>query len=494
MKIRGLLSLTSPLFAIFFVPALFAPAFADIPAGSSNCPHVRVLTSADSAQVEEAYRHSVITPQEKQREVLKLALDALPPLVCSSVRRVVFLNAYLVSSPDAIAWVGRSRPDLINISAFTSNASEVRLNPELTDVAARPNESPEAYARRMRERKRNMVTVWPEVIHSILHEAFHCAAHLLESVGPSPSGAVDPWPAVAKQRAKTVLENARLRTGFENEWTRINNEFVNIGYAEPYSADRVGKLGEPPNGYMTMYAGKEAGEDMAETASWAVAMPYLDRSYLGFQPNVSNWKIACSKLQNYRDGGVPSALSALFTKLNFLLDLELIREEDLEACVGNGSIGIKGADGNNLSFRKYPSGDVMSTYDTDFKVTRTPSMLAFSGWHQMTINGKTYPALLELQFSVRETALPRGVYRVRQCNIYLPPGHYPFASPVVIRRRVEGNNSQSICAYEAIVLVVRATDKFIQGSAFVQKVWKFSAPPVPEVSGFPVTITFSAKR
>jgi len=56
------------------------------------------------------------------------------------------------------------------------------------------------------------------------------------------------------------------------------------------------------------------------------------------------------------------------------------------------------------------------------------------------------------------------------------------------------NHSQSICAYQAMVLVTSATTDQIEGVAVLQKAWKFSTLPVPEVGGFPVRVVFVFRR
>ena len=455
-----------------------------ISAGSANCPHVRILTKEDAALVEEQFRGAIKGDVGvNQREALQIALDALPPLVCRSVQKVVFLNAVLPSSGEALAWVGKSRPDLINISAVSGNASETRL--EVRDLAN--NEAGDVRA--------SLVKVWPEVIHSIIHEAYHCAAHLMESFGPDYEGPPNVWPADTRQTAEKFVDDARLRDGFRSEWERLNSEFADIGYGTGYDRGRKGRLQAPPLGFMTVYGGATVGEDIAEAASWVIAKPLMSRQYKGVTPNVAEWQYACSKLEAYKGIGVPTELAALYTKLSFLRDIGFISDDDILGCMGSGSVGLIGnGEIDGIRFFEYKTWRHLSSYDTDLKATRTGDMFGVSAWSQITVAGKSYRALVEIDFRVGETKLPRGIYKISLCNVLLPVGQVPFTSRVLFRRRVEGNNSQSICASQAQVLVTRATESHIEGSVFLEKAWKFSTPPVPEVSGFPVHVIFSIKR
>ena len=473
--------------SLFFAMVPVSSLQADQPV-SSQCPHVKVLTRGQNALVEEPYRHKIKNPGPNQREALKAALDALPPVVCQSVQMVVFLDDTLASAPEALAWVGKSRPSLINISAVPGGASEERLDLDLSDIPGMDEEENQ-------KRKESMVKIWPEVIHSIIHEAYHCATHLLDSFSPD---AVEPrdghgWPASAKQVARPLAEKARVIKGFRSEWERVNREFADLEFGSTYENSRVGRKEEPPKGFMTIYGGKSAGEDIAEAASWAVAKPILESTYAGVRPDVSEWKNACTKMRAHQGDGIPPQYAALYTKLSFLRDVGFITEEILESCAG--SIALKGTEGGDgFHYFNYDTGEPFTSYKTDFQVQRKPDTLNISAWGHLKLPDKSLPAVTELEFWVEDPALPRGIYAIDRCNDYIPFGTLPFASSVKFRRDVVDNRSQSICAYKAKVLVTSATVDRIEGAAVLQKVWKFSAPPVPEVAGFPVRVVFTYKR
>lgn len=489
---RYLSSRTAPvgiflLVALIFWVSLSSDELAAAPV-SSQCPHVRILTHDDRALVEPPYDAVIITPQARQKKALAEALDSLSPLVCQSVQMVVFLNATLASAPEALAWVGKSRPSLINISAVQGGASEARLTFDLSDVPAMSAEQNAA-------RKASMVKVWPEVVHSIIHEAYHSATHLVDSFSPDAEDITPEhnWPAEAREFAEPYVEKARVKGGFRTEWARVNDQFENENMSGAYDKARVGRSEAPPMGFMTIYAGKSPGEDIAETASWAVALPILNASVEGVIPNLSGWQIACTEMQAYDGQNIPSKFAALYTKLNFLRDVGFITNESLQACVG--PVRLEGADGNNgFHYFSYQSGAPLTSYTTDFSIQREPDALHISAWGNLQLQNASKPAITKLQIWVDDPALPRGIYAIGQCNDFVPRIAASIVAPAMFRRDVIDSRSQSICAYKALVIVTSATTDQIKGVAILQKAWKFSAPPVPEVAGFPVRVVFVFRR
>jgi hypothetical protein len=455
---------------------------------SSKCPHVRILTRGDRDLVEPPYDAAIINPRVKQKKALAEALDSLPPVVCQSVQMVVFLNATLASAPEALAWVGKSRPSLINISAVQGGASEARLTFDLRDIEAM---SPENNA----ARKASMVKVWPEVVHSIIHEAYHSATHLIDSFSPDAAelAAGHDWPAEARQFAEPFVEKARVRGGFRAEWARMNEEFEDENLSGEYDGARVGRAEAPPIGFMTIYAGKSPGEDIAETASWAIAQPILRASVEGAVPDISEWRIACTDMQAHDEENIPSKFAALYTKLNFLRDVGFITNESLDECAG--PVRLEGADGSNgFHYFSYQSGAPLTSYTTDFSIQREPDALHISAWGNLQMQNESRSAVTKLQIWVDDPALPRGLYAIGQCNDFVPRIAASIVAPAMFRRDVMDIRSQSICAYQAMVLVTSATTDQIEGVVVLQKAWKFSAPPVPEVGGFPVRVVFVFRR
>lgn len=461
--------------------------FADEPV-SAKCPHVRILTRADRELAEPPYDTSIIEPQENQRRALAIALDALPPLVCQSVRMVVFVNATLASGPEALAWVGRSRPGLITVSAVAGGASEARLTLDMSDIPSMSEEQNEA-------RRASMAKVWPEVIHSIIHEAYHSATHLIDSFSPDASEPVEGhgWPAGARAAARPYVEKARVQGGFRTEWARVNEAFEDGELGGDYVSSRVGREQAPPRGFMTIYGGRSPGEDIAEAASWAIALPILKAPIEGVVPDISDWKFACTDMQNHSGGGIPPQFVALYTKLNFLRDVGFITEEALEDCAG--SIGLEDTDGaNGFHYFSYENRSPLTSYTTDFTIQRDDDTFFIGAWGNLNMQDQSKPALTSLKFWVPRPALPRGYYEISQCNDFLPNFAASLVAPAMFRRDVMEVRSQSICAWEARVLVLSATTDQILGSAVILKSWKFSAPPVPETGGMPVRVIFKYER
>lgn len=470
---------------LVFVPA--PSLFADEPV-SAKCPHVRILTRSDRELAEPPYDTSIIEPQENQRKALGIALDALPPVVCQSVRMVVFVNATLASSPEALAWVGRSRPGLITVSAVAGGASEARLTLDMSDIPGMSEENNEA-------RKASMAKVWPEVIHSIIHEAYHNATHLIDSFSPHAFEPVEghEWPAQAKAAARPYVEKTRVQGGFNAEWARVNEAFEDAELSGDYDRSRVGREAQPPRGFMTIYGGHSPGEDIAEAASWAIALPILKTPIQGVMPDVSEWKFACTDMKSHSGGGIPPQFVALYTKLNFLRDVGFITEEALEDCAG--SIGLGDTDGaNGFHYFSYENRSPLTSYTTDFTIQRDEDTFFIGAWGNLKMQDQSKPALTSLKFWVPRPALPRGYYEINQCNDFLPNFAASLVAPAMFRRDVMDVRSQSICAREARVLVLSATTDQVLGSAVVLNAWKFSAPPVPETGGMPVRVVFKYER
>ena len=477
-------------FTLVFLLVAVLPAHlrADGPV-SDKCPHVTILTRGQSNLVEEPYRLKIVTPGPNQQLALKMALDALPPVVCQSVQIAVFLNAALESAPEALAWVDRNRPALVNISALPGAASEERLAVDLNDIESMTPE-------KNQERRATLVRVWPEVIHSIIHEIYHSASNLFDSFMPDPYELLPDhgWPDSARQFARPFVEKAGLmKTGIRSEWKRINEEFEDHEFSDAYDKNRVGRKQEPPLGFMTIYGGKSVSEDIAEAASWAVAIPILESSYGGVRADISEWNYACNKMRANQDTGIPPIYAALYTKLSFLRDVGFITDETLEGCAGSIGLSDTGSE-NGFYYRNYKTDAPLTEYNTDFKITRKPESLHLSAWGNLHLKDKSLPAVTQLEFWVEDPSLPRGLYAIDHCNDFVPRAAASTVAPAMFRRDVIDNRSQSICANIAMVLVTSATTDRIEGSAVLQKAWKFSSPPVWETGGFPARVIFRYKR
>jgi len=367
-------------------------------------------------------------------------------------------------------------------------ASEARLTLDLSDI---PSMSEERNA----ARKASMVKIWPEVVHSIIHEAYHSATHLIDSFSPDAGELADGhgWPSDARSAARPYVEKTRVQGGFRTEWSRLNEEFEADDLSGDYESGRVGREQQPPRGFMTIYGGKSPGEDIAEAASWAVVLPILEQPVEGVIPDVSDWKYACTDMQGHTEGGIPPNFVALYTKLNFLRDIGFITDQALEKCAG--SIRLEDADGaNGFHYFSYSDRTLLTSYTTDFSIQREADAFLISAWGNLNVQSGAKPAVTQLKIWVEDPALPRGYYSIGQCNDFVPRVAASLVAPAMFRRDVMDTRAQSICAYEARVLVTSATTDRIEGSAIIIKAWKFSAPPVPEVAGMPVRVVFTYKR
>ncbi len=479
-----LITIAIPVFLLIGVARIFAfeittnENIEGIPVDSANCPGVRILTPSERSQVKEEFRANIVDIVGLQKKkALGLALDMLPPFVCKSVRRVVFIKGGIPGDDGTLAWVNPSRPDLINIASITQT-SENALTPKTTSSGLE---------------KRRLVELWLRLIRSIIHEANHTATFLIEnSTDNKRTGTDNRWKSDATQAADRIVSKLKLKDGFVDEWERISESFIDMKYSSKYDKTRASnETTEPPLGFMTKYGGNKPSEDIAEAAAWVSVKPLFETSFFGVTPNVSNWNYACRKLQATSTIGIPSNLAAIYTKLLFLRDLGFITDESLKGCIGSGTIGLKKLDKKGFQFFQNKTWKPFTAFTENAKIVRTSNEFELISKGTLGSGNDARQTTMLLEFRVDESQYPRGIYKIIRCKIFPLPAPGILAPKVTFRRIVTGAKSKSLCAYRAQILVTEASSEKIKGSVFLQAAWKFSFLPVPEVTGFPVHVVFN---
>lgn len=488
-----------------------------------DCSHVEILDpddEEDHAKVPPDLRYFDRQPGNSnlhrvtryQAKVIALALNTLPKFVCSSVRMVAVYRQLKLDengrihgkrmSSSADAWVFEDYPHLINVQMIS-----------MREGAFDPNQSGNQYG-----------GDWPIAISRIIHEAYHCAAHLLDEneeriigiFAPDPS---DHWPTSVNNEAKRIMKKARLDgDGFTEKWAELQKRAVRETSGPDYADGlSVNRTAAPQLGFMTHYARARVGEDIAETASWVVGDElvfeggYIDPGH-GMDPpaNVGTWVRPCEVAKRAFVGGILEKQAVLFAKLEFLKDVELIEDSHLKDCIGSSSKGVNKLDGKKTGFHfyNYEDGQYLKSYTTGFSITRTSQgFLRIKAQGSITKEGHEHESFLELQFRTTERGLPRGYYKMTWSGTRANPGP-EFAAcnhlfPLKIlpdddfaySQQVPEDQSQSYCAIEARVLVTNATEEHIELSLVVMKVARTGPlEKTPGVFDPPVQIVVRWKR
>ena len=209
------------------------------PAANAACNPIRILKNTVSAANEVLLTDTlaVIDPKANQRQMVREAEERLTPFLCQAVTRLVYLDK---DSADAgVGWTNPAKPDLVNLSA-TGQGRENML-----DLQG-PNRD---YAPMYRA----------GTIHAVIHEAAHAATFLLEannglekefSLTDLLSGD-SRWTDEAISMAQDIVKSNRLKGGFELEWTRVHQSFVETGLAQAYHGrgdPADGRYRDPPHG------------------------------------------------------------------------------------------------------------------------------------------------------------------------------------------------------------------------------------------------------
>jgi hypothetical protein len=342
-----------------------------------------------------------------------------------------------------------------------------------------------------------------------MHEAGHNATYLLDSVTED-SQIPDVWDSGAVAAANAAIERTRLKGGFQKEWERLNEGFEDEDLSSEYDESRLqDPKVAPPKGFMSYYGGHSVEEDIAEVESWLAFLPFYENFKLsdistldiGYFPDLQpafELKTACEKLSATRGVGIPGDLASVYTKANLLVDLGMVKEEDMKACIGQGTVGLKRVDrGSGKGFQVFDGNDwsILNEYDQGLTMLRKEDSVKILAKNVITRDGKEYPAILELILRIENDGYPRGLYAIKKCEAFLYSALRMLIpdSDAAFSLYVEGVRSNSFCAFTALVLVSRARRGLIEGAVVLQRLVKFSVPPVPEKPEPPIQYTFVVK-
>lgn len=463
---------------------------------AASCQDVKILTRGQGSLLPKQYRSAIVEAGPNQKLVAALAMSRLTDLGCKAVEGIAFVNVILPQGAKAL--VNSKTPDLIIVSAARGFASETDLDVKFTVFTG------ENSAERARNKLAADLRIWPETVQAIMHEAGHNVTYLIDSVTEG-STVEKAWEPGATAAAKEAVQRTRLKGGFLKEWKRVNEGFQDNGLGGEYDASRLQDSSlEPPNGFFTNYAGKNAEEDIAETASWIAFLPFQENLRLvdistldlGYYPDLRlafPSKTACESLRATDKVGIAGNLAAVYTKAYFLVDLGIVRESDLESCIGNGKIGLKRT-GSAPGFEVYRDTNwkIINEYRQGLSMIRRDDSIWIGAKNVITKNGKTHPAILELVIRIEDDGYPRGLYKINRCAGFLPSSLQKLVpdADAAFHLTVQGVKSNSFCAFTALVLVTRAKVGILEGAVVLQRLVKFSFPPVQEKPEPPVQYTF----
>lgn len=433
------------------------------------CAHVIILEGEmDRALAQDiAYEDEIIelvTPGPNQRAVIFAALRRMTPLLCQGVRRVA-LGVVPASVGIAGAVRTRSTGDmmLINVADAYSESS-LRVS----------------YYRRV------------QMMGTIIHEAAHSTDALINVQGSSPEGFGGDWILPARTMASRTIDRVRLEKGLRNEWFRLHQSFLQLNWAQPHQTSGEAKeavYGWSPTqindgGFMSHYGATSLHDDIAEMVEWAyVTDIYLAQGWTG------QWSgdFACREMREHHSRDLPSRFTAVYTKLNFLKDLGMVAEEDVETCMGP-DIGLP-ADAGGFHF--WHDGNMLRSFDRSLTAkigTNSQGLWVF----EMQAEGEAsfaqemYPAKLELRIGldppgvpVHRVAWPRGVYKLG------------LRGNNAVRLRLDGASAGDFDVKDGYVLVAEASNERIAGSIFITVGMRFGAPlAVPQTWTPPLLIRF----
>jgi hypothetical protein len=404
--------------------------------------------------------------------MVREAEKRLPSFLCRAVTRAVFLDKR--SPKGGNAWTNEVKPDLTNITAL-GPAHENMLDPQ------GPN-------RRFAPGNR------AGTIHAIIHEAAHSGIFLLEAnnglekdydLAEFFSGHTD-WTDEAIAMAKEVVKSNRLLGGFENEWKRVHQSFVNAGLTNDYHGRGDPEMADDQilrMGVMTAYGGDEVSEDIAEMTAGVLSTTAY--SHEGVSDLTED--LACRRMQAEAGPGIPDELAAVFTKVGFVQSVGFLDEIDYRECVGN--LKVQGEGSGVFSFI---GGAETNSYNQSAgggigkKDGQGPWIFTFQATGSIGIEGegtKTARAQLTLEIApgnkeLNKVSFPRGLYKIG-------PGHGPNNAMYFLHND-GGVEVPAIEIYEADVLVARASHDLIEGSIFVKsfinytELFKLPQPPKQE--------------
>ena len=351
---------------------------------------------------------------------------------------------------------------------------------------------------------------------TIIHEAAHAAETLLgaESKDGGPTAGNKKyggaWSFEARSMARQAIKKTRLDKGFYNEWQRLHRSFVSQGWAgrydndayrkilqfigaelkRPTTRDNASSLKIAQDGFMNSYGGSNWAEDIATFVGNVYIGPDMASGIkqAGLSEDLRE-DVACRELQRQKDRNVPANLAAVYTKLMFLLDLGLVKKEDVEKCTGP-DFGMLDVSGKGFYF--FEKGKLLRSFENNVKAGMGSkgigNVFEMRAEGTAKFGGKSYPASMKLSLGVgvgplEKTSWPRGVYKLG------------LIGPKSLILRLDGGRAGNFNAKNGYVLVASSSDDLISGSIFLTQAWRPEAPiPVPQVFDPPLNIRFQVKK
>ena len=510
---------------------------------AADC-QVRFLNRDNAGEIDEGFRDKIIrNTGDYQKLVVQTALNAVPPLVCASVRRVVFVDdpsKIAVAFTNTTRTINEGRPaDLIYFNEFAM--PEERLKPHMVDLVDGEEDSQEI----------NRIAA----IHAVIHEAIHVADHLLDSQRVEDSWFGDDpvdesgWSGEAISLAKQAVERNRLRMGFHQEWERMHGAFVKAGMAREYygkgggadlkdvtkvtgeedadgrpvsAKDRFGReimikpapIELAAAGFMSQYGGTQSSEDIAEMAAGVLTRLFVEKTVGAALGRDSDYHAAiedhaCEALRESSEATISTQLAAMYSKLGFLQSVGFIPLEGFNRCVGNLAIR-----GDGEGFHSFKSGELKSRYSgaveggfsragpdkpVMFKLTAGGSVGTSSGAKPVTaellLNVSPPPEFLNTltgsyeDVKLEDVSFPRGIYFIGT--------RYKTENRLNIRDQEDNDFITEVS--QGAALVGRANYDLIEGSIFIQRLFNFSGGAMSAIAGDeppkePTSMTFRKGR
>jgi len=459
---------------------------------SPNCPHVLVLNGESDRDLMGASPLGLTIELQAPGTValanIIAALGKMTPLLCQSVSRIAFGRFSMEGAAGFVLQVIWGDMMMVNLD---SGYSEFQLMTPGADGAFR----------RM------------DLQHTILHEAAHAAEALLNAEGESLRGMAygGSWVEGARQVAKETIDQVRLAKGFAEEWRRVHDSFVSMGWAQGYawlddlvaSAAEYIEVSAPETpssewtkaelaeaGFISHYAATNLADDIADSVAW---------TYMGYEyarEGVGNRRrdYSCIQMQLQTTKELPARLAAVYTKLQFLKDLGLVKPQDVKQCTGV-NIGLPiTAEGfevwqGGTKKRSFTDG-VDAVIGTKLTGTKVFKMEAKGG---VGFGDTSYPATMTLHLDLEaafedidEVPWPRGVYQF---------GSFFDGNNLMLR--LDGAAAGNFDAEDGFAIVAEASNDRIVGSLFLTRALRPSAPstlPVYQNFDPPLIIRFLMEK
>jgi hypothetical protein len=443
---------------------------------SPHCAHIIVLQGeqdhhlAVGSQWEDI--QNIATPGPYQLAATSAALNRMTPLLCKSIGRIAFV--YVPGYHDVYGAV---------LSTGAGDTISINVSTMLREEALTAMERPRLILQ-----------------GTITHEAGHAAETLLTVEGSSNNNILEEnyagnWGFPARTLAAQTVDNVRLEAGMGAEWRRIHNTFVEQGWAKPFGyfgndgAWSASDIAE--GGFMERYGSNYWAEDIASYISSAYNSTVFGAIYLQHGVGHMREDFGCMEMRGHNEKNVPARYAALYTKLHFLLDLGLVRPEDVRDCVGP-KLGLYiDEPGFHIwqDSQKKRSFLNQLTARIGTKENGVP-IFEMEAAGQAGFSDKMYPAKLKLRLdlgnrftSFNKVSWPRGVYQLGLT------GDNNF------NIRLDGAKAGNFDAIDGFVMVAESSGKRIAGSIVLQRVLRLQAPiPVPEKYDPPLVVRFLIEK